>query len=277
MPHLRHQSLCLLIVAPFLLALGCGHAAYEQRLERTRQFYNYLATLDQNLSRTAWKRPDREMSMRVPLPFNAPMPAPPPPTKDDNGNLIFEADGRHPLVLGIELDGLVEGWQTQLATAEGGLAPALLYVVTNQDRFLVNGGRPPDAFLVDLESNLASAFQVGIPEGEVVTPTANARYRFTVPTRTSAAAAYTPPRDFTAIEFVPQAPIGGQTLQGLLYEFENGQIQGAVLCICPQVTLQLRDRLAMALQTLQIPSRAPSGAATGAGSPGGASGGTPSF
>jgi hypothetical protein len=261
MSHLWPRSFRWLASTILLLALGCGHASYEQRLERTRRFYSYLAMLDQNLSRTVWKRPDREMSMRVPLPFGTPLPAPPPPTKDDNGNLISEPDNRHPLVLGIELDGLVEGWQATMPTSEGGQSPALLYVVTNQDRFLVNGARPPDQFLTDLETALATAFQVGIPEGESTNPQPNVRYRQIVPAANSMAAAYTQRKDFTAIEFVPTGPVGGRQLQALLYQFESGQIQGGVLCICPEATTQVRERMLMALQTLKIPSRAPSSGA----------------
>lgn len=257
------------MLLPALMAsFGCGYQLYEERLERTKRLYDYLAVLDENLQRQAWDRRDLGMSMRVPKSFQV-MTPPPPPEKDEDGNLIYPPDPRQPHVLGVELEGLVDGWTAQLPSG-----PALLYVFSNHGRFQGEVGMetsPPNTFLADWEYAVASAFQQTLSAEESLSADDNVRYRVLIPERSSPAAEYVTQKDFTAIRLVSNEPVGGQELQGIVYELQSGVIQVAVLCLCPKdVGPQFRDRLQMALQTLQVSSQPPQAAGTGGGrTPGG--------
>lgn len=266
-------AFCALFVA------GCGLATYESRLESTREFFEYMQTLNNNLARNTWERRELGLSMRVPQPFNAPMPAPPAPKEDEEGNLLYEPDLRQPDYLGIDLPGLVEGWRSELPGAGPVADSIFLYAMTNHDRFATEAasGPAPNAFLADLEYILGEAFGVTIPDGESAQPADNMRYRLIAPPPGSMQEKYTTRKDYLAIRYVPEQPVAGQMLQGLLFERQVGDIQVAILCICSQsVSTQFRDRLLLSLETLAVSGQTPRPAAAGGAATGGG-GGTSGF
>lgn len=257
--------LCLVLSAVMGLLGGCGSATYEERLQQTRDLYEYLDTIESNLASPAWNRTEFGLAMRVPKPFGRPM-AGPEVTVDEEGQEIRGPDPRHPEILGVDLPGLVEGWTAELPGEDEIPVQARLYVLSNHERFLTrdDGGLPPGEFHADLERLLMNSFQVAIPDGEAPRAADNARFRHLVPARGSPHARYTTPKDYTAIRFVPDGPIEGQLLQGLLYQRQAGDIQAAVLILAPtSLSATFRQRIDLALQTFQVASDTPQRAVTG--------------
>ncbi|MCA9088128.1 MAG: hypothetical protein KDA90_05760 [Planctomycetaceae bacterium] len=260
------------------LLSGCGSAEYEARLQRTKELYGYLNRLDSSLSKSVWNRPDVGMAMRLPIPFKQVLPAPV-PEKDEQGNpLPVLEDPRQPHILGVDLPGLVEAWQTELPIGGGEVGEARLFVCSNHQRFLDLGPNTPkpEDLLTDLEIALQTGFGVTLAVGESSTLTDNVRTRLIAPPRSSQDAQYTTPKDFTAIRFVPREPLAGQDIEGIVYAYKAGKIQMAVVCLLPRNTgAQFRERLTTALQTLVVSPDAPKPRKGTAGAPAG--GANPGF
>jgi hypothetical protein len=257
-----------------LACLGCGLSTYEERVQRTAVFYEYLQEIENNLS-PAWFHIDPIMSMRPPKPFRIPLTGPT-KEKDQLGKEVIGEDPRQQNALGIELPGLVEGWAASLESGTPDEPDTWIYVLTNHHRFTTEGDQGPDpkAFFTDLENLLTGAFQVTIPAGEARQPGDNARYRHQSPQTGSRDSQYTKVKDYIVIRYVPPEAINGHELQGMLYERQAGDIQAALLVVCPKsTTAQFRQRLDLALETWEIdpgvPKRAraqqPAGSAGPAG------------
>jgi hypothetical protein len=258
-------KLCLVLATALAVLSGCGSATYEDRLQQTRDLYEYLHLVETHLASPAWNRSEFGLAMRVPKPFGRPMEGPE-VTIDEDENEIRGPDPRHPDILGIDLPGLIEGWSAELPGDDESPVAARFYVMSNHERFLTrdDGGLPPDEFHADLERLLMNAFQVAIPDGEAARPADNARFRHQVPARGSQHARYTTPKDYIAIRFVPNEPIGGESLQGLLYQRREGNVQAAILILAPtSLSATFRQRIDLALQTFQVSPETPQRAAPG--------------
>jgi len=249
-----------LVVATCLCVLfssGCGRAKYEERLKRTAEFHVYLNSMNSNLS-TPWIRQDLGMAFRPPLPFQQPLPGPE-VFKDQLGEEKLGPDPRQSTPLGIELPGLVEAWSGRFDTA-GEEPEVWMYLLSNYDRMIeeLDGGPPSDEFLVDLERELMGVFQVTIPDGETSQVRENTRYRAQFPPSNSPSAAYSTPKDYSVIPFLPPGPVQDQELQGWLYERRVGKTQAALLIVLPKNPPGLfRQRVEMALSTWTVDNVAP--------------------
>ncbi len=279
MQHLLHKfcrRYCHpVVVLPGLLLLllsGCGGSKYEERVARTSQFYDYLTSMNASLS-PAWIRRDLGLSMRPPFPFKSPMSGPP-VQKDQLGKEVIGLDPRQETPLGVPLPGLEEAWAGNLDTSK--MEPDIwMYVLTNHSRLKeeADGGRPANEFLIDLERELMSVFQVTIPDGETSQPKDNIRYKAKIPSPSSPSANYTTPQDFSVIHFVGELPVQDQELSGLLYARRVDKTQVAILVILPKdAPLAFRQRLELALATLSVDnvavSRKNSGSSRQPGAPG---------
>jgi hypothetical protein len=262
----RPDSLCCFIrgsqwmgtVCLALACLGCGLSAYEDRLQRTAVFYEYLQAIEENLS-PAWFHIDPIMSMRPPKPFRIPLPGPT-KEKDQLGKEVIGEDPRQQNALGIELPGLVEGWSASLESGTPDEPDTWIYVLTNHDRFTTEGDQGPDpkAFFTDLENMLTTLFQVNVPAGESPKPGDNVRFRYQSPSTNSPHAQYTKVKDYIAIRYVPHEPVNGRDLHAFLYERQAGDVQAALLVVCPKSTsAQFRQRLDLALETWEIDQGVP--------------------
>lgn len=259
------MSACLLS----LTIWSCGAATYEERLGQTAELFDYLHTVDSNLAAPAWDRRDLGMAMRVPKPFDRPLPGPE-RTVNEEGEEFFGPDLRHPDVLGIDLPGLEEAWQASLDDESGEQQEGRFYILTNHQRARMqsDGGPPAAEFLQDLEQLLMNAFRVTIPDGEAPQPGDNLRSRYIVPARGSVHAKFNAPKDYQIIRFVPDGSVGGRPLQGLLFARTSGNVQVAILLLAPpSLSRSFRQNLDLALQTLQISAQAPSAAPGPGGQP----------
>lgn len=260
-----------------LLPQGCGVAKYEERLQATAEFYEYMNLIEANLASPIWERSDLGLKMRLPLPFRIPLPGPE-LLVDEEGHQEFGPDPRQPAALGIELPGIVEAWQAPLPAESGHMQDARIYLLTNHSRFKkVDGAvlEEPMEFIDDLENQLANLFGVDIPEGETDRPADHIRYSIVAPVPGSAYAKYIQPKRYSVIRFVSDQPINGQVVQVLLYEHRAGDIQTAVLMIGPTTfSSQFRQRIDLALQTLAVTPQisAQMDKATGTARQGGVSG-----
>lgn len=241
-----------------LLLTGCGQKVYEERLQESRLFYDYLQTVEDALGAAAWKREDLGMSLRVPKPFSVPMPGPS-RYKDKEGEEVIGPDPREKNSLGTALPGLVEAWEAVLDSPDG-QPNAWIYLLSNQSRFRQadQGGPPPEEFLTDLEHELMRVFQVTVPEGETSRTGDNVRFREWIPAQKSARAKYTSPKDYTVIRFVPDAEYNAADIQATVYERRAGKIQVAIVVLTRKsVSAAFRQRVAVALETFDLSETLP--------------------
>lgn len=269
-------KICILSLA-MILCSACGQAKYEERLQATAEFYEYMGAVEANLSSPIWERADLGMKMRLPIPFRVPMPGPELLT-DAEGNQYFGPDPRQPDVLGGDLPGIVEAWQATLPGESGEPVDSRIYVLTNHSRFrLVDGAiiEEPMEFLADLEAQLSAVFGVFVADEEANQVADNMRFALTVPAPRSVSAKYITPKQYTAIRFVSEEPVNGQQIQAMLYSQQAGDIQAAVLILGPRsFSSQFRQRIDLALQTFSVTPRLSSemNRTTGAPITGGTSG-----
>ncbi len=259
--------------------LGCGYAKYEERLQASAEFYEYMENIDRNLASPIWERSDLGIKLRLPLPFRAPMPKPE-VLQDEEGNTYYGPDSRHPQdSLGIELPGIVEAWQAFLPGESGEQVDSRIYVLTNHSRFILVDGalaEEPMNFMDDLEAELATVFDVIIPDGESNQPGDNVRYGMTVPPQGSPNSKFIDPKRYSVVRFLATDPENGPPFQAVLYEHFAGDIQAAVLVIGPKAfTSQFRQRVDLALQTFSVRPQASAqmNQSTGTATPSGGSSG----
>ncbi len=271
-------SRLLLLVLVTSSVAGCGRAKYEERLKASSEFYEYMQTVEANLTSPIWERSDLGLKWRLPTPFRFAMQRPE-LLQDEEGNTFYGEDLRHPeVLLGIELPGIIEAWQTLLPGESGEQVDSRIYVLTNHSRFvLVDGAlvEEPMDFLDDLESLLGTVFNVVIPEGEADRPADNIRYGISHPVPGSPHSKYIDPKSYSVIRFVSEEPVNGQQVQAVLYEHLAGDIQSAVLIIGPKsFSSQFRQRVDLALQTFSVQPQVSSqiDKATGTSTTGGSSG-----
>ena len=273
----RHSGKLRMLSISIILCSACGQATYEERLQATAEFHEYMGTVEANLSSPIWERADLGLKMRLPMPFRVPMPGPELLT-DEDGNQFFGPDPRQPDVLGGDLPGIVEAWQATLPGESGESVDARIFVLTNHSRFrLVDGAiiEEPMEFLSDLETQLSAVFGVFVPDGVATQVADNVRFALTVPAPRSIHSKYITPKQYTAIRFVSEEPVNGQQIQAMLYSQQAGDIQAAVLIVGPRsFSSQFRQRIDLALQTFSVTPRLSSemNRTTGAPTTGGTSG-----
>src|SRR5579872_6697431 len=83
-----------------LLAGGCGHDTYEQRIEETRKYFAYLDRLNMYLSNTMWN--GQNVKLKVPKQFQL-IPA---PAKTKGEETAPDKDPRQPPFVDSPLPGL---------------------------------------------------------------------------------------------------------------------------------------------------------------------------
>jgi hypothetical protein len=251
-----------MVSAAMLLAAGCGHQTYEQRLDESKRYFAYVKKLDDNLS-----PPIKEGSieeLRPPIQFGKPIPRPA-PVKDENGNLVEpEVDPRQPSYLAIELPGLIAAFQAQfeVTTSEGReKRPGYLYALSNAVLLAQGKNEESADFTKTVLSRLAEGLRV--PQLDLTD---------FVPEEYPRSKTYTQPNKFEVYRFKPdQITIDNIHYSVEVYCQRAGEVQFCLVVVLPEgldSQTKLAERVPLMLERLRISSKrqAASSAAPTAGS-----------
>ncbi|MBX3443174.1 MAG: hypothetical protein KF774_12280 [Planctomyces sp.] len=250
------------LIAASLGMTGCGGDLYDSRLARTAELFEYRDQLDQALQGT-WSRDEFGLRMRIPRGYVM-LPPPPPPVVLEDGTIEAAADDRHPGFLGIELPGLVDAWRLPNVGS--------LYICSNHQRFVdqmqtgVNAA-DPNTLLTDVELALQQGLRFTLDAAPAGSPSdVNARFVEKIP----AVARFEIPKDFLAITISGEEIENLDPLAAQVYEYTNGPVQVAIVCIYLKSARVNPDRaLRLALETLKVDGQPPRASAAGGARGGG--------
>lgn len=270
----RPTSPCLLFIWISVAACcGCGGELYQQRLSETVSYFEYKDQLRRELG-SEWS--DKGVSLQPPAQFKlVPPPAAVASTGEGGGFIDPASDPRQPHFLGIELPGLLAAWEADVSVDDGANQKAYLYVLSNHDRHLrMQSGEAPDgdpqSLIADVESTLARAFGVYLPDGASGSgQKKNQRYPETIP-RGLPHSKYQPQQQFSAITFSPAVQPTNVPIETQLYSWKGQKIQVVVVMIYPASVSPREDlhgRLLLAMETFRASDQPP-------GRPGSRSGGS---
>ncbi len=296
-------SLLFLAVAIFGSFSGCGAKTYEERLETTKAYYDYIDRLNRNLGP---QFSESGVSMRAPKQFTL-IPAPPRrpkrPARANNatgaGNSAAEdseeprkKDPRQPDFLDVELPGLIAAWQADLETlgGSGGSAQPVrqtgyIYLLSNAEfwrTFKTKKGNEsnisPIKFHDDVMDILTGTLNIEIGKHArgSATDRVNKWFTETVPAKKDER--FAPKKEITTITLVPDLEEGEESeafqREYQVYLFANGDMKIVLIYALPRnvsAAENLIDRTLFSLQTLNVSAEKPRGAPGGkAASPAGA-------
>lgn len=253
---------CLLLLAGLgaCFSSGCGSAAYEDRLEESKNYFAYVQKLNANLSSPWSERPVN--AYRVPRDFR-PIPGPAPDAVEGG------YDPRQPDYMSVQLPGLLGAWQSQASVgSDEGSESVLsyLYVLSNYDYFTLTDTeerRAAATFNDDLISLVAQGMGVPRPEestwNELRVPIGDV---------------YVETKTFDEVPIKTNESLIGLPTQASLYLYQTGDIQVAILFITPHGPDA--DSINLSLETLEVSSQTPQGSA-GRGGDAPRGGGSTSF
>ncbi len=247
------------------LTIGCGAEEYQKRLAESSEYFEYKDRVNQELG-SEWS--GYGVAMQVPVQFNIVAPPATPTTEEGQAFEEPTEDHRQPHYLGIELPGLVAAWKANVqADAEGSDQgrTAYLYLLSNYDRYLT----PPDAagfsgdpttFLSDVETQVAAAVGVFLPEGNAGTGAQkNTRYVETIPAGLPNSK-FHPSQEFTAVTLSPEIPVSDVPLEMQLYQWAGSKMQVALLMVYPASVSpreDLQQRLKLTMETFSASDQPP--------------------
>ncbi len=275
---------------------GCGAKAYEERLETTSAYYDYIDRLNQNLGPQFF---ETGVSMRVPKQFVL-VPAPPKrprkpvkPNPAAGGTVAEQAtepeeikDPRQPDFIDVELPGLIGAWKADLETVGGAggstqsaAHPGHIYLLSNYEywrtfkteRATIN----PVEFHDEVMKRLTGAFNIVIEKRARGTATDRINKWFTETVPQKKDERFAPKKEITTITLVPSAEQEQEGFQReyQVYLFANGDIKIALIYALPRNVStgeDLLDRILFSLQTLNVSAEKPGGASNKTAAPAGA-------
>ena len=238
-----------------LSATGCGSRTYEARLQETANYFRYLDTLNQNLQEE-WR--GSGIQVRVPKQFEL-MPAPPKPAADKAGEEPAAGeeplhDPRQPDYLEFEIPGLVAAWKAvvDVDDRDAGV-PAYVYIASNYPMWLEDGGAKRAVRLhEDFAAQLAGALGKQLPDP-------NEWSEETFPPRGKKG--YVSRKAYTSITLTPDRPIQGVITDFTIYLYKVQDIQIVILTVIPRDVGRrenLKERIALCLETLKVSGEKPS-------------------
>jgi hypothetical protein len=264
--------------------LGCGAEVYERRLNETKQYFNYLDTVNAGLAPQAWQGDG--ITLRVPrqfvlIPPPAPKPKDAPPKSlgdepaetpapaetaanaDAVNTEIVETppeepvDPRQPDYLELELPGLIAAWQADVRTeTPEGVAEhaAYLYLMSNGSLWAEGKSEEAAEFHKDVVQRLVEALGTPILEKDWTEE------------RLPTGPDYVERKAFTATRLVPEEPIDGTQMEFSIYLYQKGDTQLALLLVVPRNIdrqEQIDERVKLMLENMAVTGSRPQGPATG--------------
>ena len=275
---------------------GCGAQTYEDRIETTKQYYDYIDRLNQNLGP---QHSDSGVTVRLPKQFAlvpAPVRRPPRPQATPNVAAGENATGtvaaaepeeiidpRQPDYLDVELPGLIAAWNANLSTvgsAAGAnqpeMHPGSIYLLSNYNLWRTfktpNETIDPTKFHDEVMRTLTGALGVHIDERVhgSATDRVNKWFSETVPATKDQQ--FAPRKEIRTITLIPEAreEEEGEESEAdqdfpreyQVYLFSNGDLKIVLIYALPKnvsTAEDLQDRILFSLQTLNVSDEKPSG------------------
>lgn len=257
----RLQAFCLssLLV---LGILGCGAEQYESRLKQSRDYYNYLEQIEQNLG-PKWSDGRVVEMFRAPKQF-VQIPAPVPIKNDEGKDEMPAVDPRQPDYMNLVFPhgSLIGAWEApfSVVTADGSAdtRKGYIYILSNYWGFL--GEDPAEAlkFTPAILQHIGDALEDRIPQEKIESPATELYPK---------AGGYLPASSYTIYDFHPKAITlrAAERESTINYTFkiygkQNGNIQAMVLMVLPDnISSQekLVDRARMMLELFRITKTEP--------------------
>ena len=241
--------------------IGCGADQYEMRLKQSKDYYNYLERIEQNLA-PKWSDGRVVDAIRVPKQFQ-PIPAPV-PVKNENGDEELPAvDPRQPVVVNLAFPPkeLIGAWEAPFGViAKDGSSDTqkgYIYVLSNYWNFLDD---PAEAlkFTGATVNLVGAALDDHIPPDKIENPAIEAHPK---------KGRYLPEALYSVFTFHPkELTLPGTERQSkvnytfTMYARKNVNIQAIVLVVLPDNIAQqekLVDRIPMMLEHFQITRNEP--------------------
>ena len=258
LPGLDRRTFLASLAGTSLFAMGCGADTYKDRLEATRQYFEYLEKVNSALGTKVV--PFEGVELRVPKPFTQIIPPPPPKEGEAETQLDPNEDparlGYHP---NIRLDGVLASWRAKvdLETPSGGEGMAYLHLLSNLPRWVEkqsNNDIEPLHYRTDLTNLLANAYNVQTETADAPWPWIkigsrdDERYR-----------AFSPYVGKKTVDYIDIPPVD-QPINAIFYWMEVRDVHVGLVLIIPRAIdprLKLEDRLKHTLETLKVPSQPP--------------------
>lgn len=287
------QALCATVLLAGLLC-GCGSKTYEERLETTKKYYDYIDRLNQNLgsqndiSGVSLRLP--KQFMLIPAPPRRPKPKPP-AGGDPAGETAEEEprDPRQPDHLDIELPGLIAAWEANLDAVNGtggstqsAMLPGTIYLLSNHEYWRTfktpKQTIDPTKFHEELMKTLEGALGVRVNERERGSEADRVNKWFIEVVPDAKDEQFAPKKEIRTITLVPESEQESESDNDFpreyqVYLFANGDMKIALIYALPRNVStgeDLLDRIRFSLQTLNVSPDKPSGTRSKGKAPGGA-------
>jgi len=265
---------------------GCGAKVYEERMETTKEYYDYIDRINQNLGP---QFADSGVSLRIPKQFQlipAPVKKPKPVPKGGHAATAPPAaaavetekvkDPRQPDFLDIELPGLIAAWQAELNTVNGTgegaqstTRPGSVYLLSNYtfwqtyktQRETIN----PIKFHEEIMRTLEEGLGVRIDERTRGSETDRVNKWFSETVPDAKDELFAPKKEVRAITLVPEEGSSKEDFirEYQVYLFANGDMKIVLIYALPRNVSageDIQDRILFSLQTLNVSAEKPVGA-----------------
>lgn len=241
--------------------MGCGVDQYETRLKLSKDYYNYLNKIEQNLE-PKWSDGRVVEMIRVPKHFQPILP--PVPVKNEDGTEEVGVDARQPDYMNLVFPTaeLVGAWEApfSVVVSDGSTdtRKAYIYVLSNYWKFL--GEDPAEAlkFTDAMVQLVGDALEDHIPPDKLENPTIEPHPKKGL---------YLPESLYKVYTFRPKAIKQRSTEREStvdyafnMYALSNANIQAIVLVVVPEGTSsqeKLNERIAMMLEHFRITKTEP--------------------
>ncbi len=258
------------------LASGCGSQKYEERLQNTVKYYQYLDVQNKNLA-PAWALPNDAISYRVPKQFEV-IPAPKPDDYNEEGELRpGKTDLRQPtkFIPGMTFNGLQSAWSVQIPIKQQNNStnekqtsiPGYLYLLSNRDYFMDDDlAETAPEFTDKTLNDLANMLSASLPERDTWD-------EVKVPEKP----VYSKQKNLQMLSLKSNKDVLSQGIPtGVrIYIYETGEIQTLLVFILPLAIEEekkddgnkLLERIKMSLETLIASDKPPKPNLPGGGDP----------
>jgi hypothetical protein len=236
---------------------GCGAEQYETRLKQSKDYFNYLAKIEQNLA-VKWTDGRVVELLRVPKQFMA-IPAPVPVKNEEGQEELPAVDPRQPNYLNLLFPTaeLIGAWEAPfgVVAADGSAdtRTAYIYVLSNYWKFATEDNAEALKFIGATVQLVGDALEEHLPPEKLERPDVELHPKRGKYLAESSYNVYTfPPKPITLRSTERETTVN---YTFTMYAKQNGNIQAIVLVVLPDnISSQekLVERIPMMLEHFQI-------------------------